>query len=237
MEYALPYPEQLDPGCECDGLFATVTAIRHRPDRKRRSAGDIRNPAGMFLHGGTFAVCYVLAACAYQPYRAQDCSRVIKLRMVKSNMITANVIKFVLCFCLLPWGAFAQTVRDKDDSQATKLIVLEHLWNEAQVNHDERALEGMIADSFVNTEWDGDVSERGKFLADIKDPKFKPDLVAIQDLKVNLYHNAGVVTGVYHTKGSYNGKPYDHLGRFTDTWIFQDGKWECVASHTSLVKK
>ena len=60
---------------------------------------------------------------------------------------------------------------------------------------------------------------------------------AIQDLKVNLYHNAGVVTGVYHTKGSYNGKPYDHLGRFTDTWIFNDGKWECVASHTSLLKK
>jgi hypothetical protein len=157
--------------------------------------------------------------------------------MVKSNMIKAKVIKSVLCFCLLTGGAFAQTVRDQDDSQATKLIVLERLWNEAQVNRDERALEGMIADSFVNTEWDGEVSERGKFLADIKDPKFKPDLVAIQDLKVNLYQNAGVVTGVYHTKGSYNSKPYDHVGRFTDTWIFQEGKWECVASHTSLVKK
>jgi hypothetical protein len=157
--------------------------------------------------------------------------------MIKSNMIKANVIKSVLCFCLLTGGAFAQTVRDKDDSQATKLIVLERLWNEAQVNRDERALEGMIAGSFVNTEWDGEVSERGKFLADIKDPKFKPDMVAIQDLKVNLYQNAGVVTGVYHTKGSYNGKPYDHVGRFTDTWIFQEGKWECVASHTSLVKK
>jgi Domain of unknown function (DUF4440) len=157
--------------------------------------------------------------------------------MVKSNMFKANFIRSALCFCLLIGGAFAQTLRDKDDSQATKLIVLERLWNEAQVNRDERALEGMIADSFVNTEWDGEVSERGKFLADIKDPKFKPDLVAIQDLKVNLYQNAAVVTGVYHTKGSYSGKPYDHVGRFTDTWIFQEGKWECVASHTSLVKK
>jgi hypothetical protein len=154
-----------------------------------------------------------------------------------NNMLNSTTVKSILCFLALTVAGFGQTIGDKNDPQATKLIVLEHLWNDAQVNRDERALEGMIADSFTDTEWDGDVSERGKFLADIKDPKFKPDLVAIQDLKVNLYHNAGIVTGVYHTKGSYNGKPYDHLGRFTDTWIFEDGKWECVASHTSLLKK
>jgi hypothetical protein len=139
--------------------------------------------------------------------------------------------------CLLTLGASGQIARDKDDPQANKLVVLEHLWNDAQVSRDERALEGMIADTFVDTEWDGEVSERGKFLADIKDPQFKPTLVTIQDLKVNLYRNTGVVTGIYHAKGSYYGKPYDHLGRFTDTWIFEDGKWACVASHTSLLKK
>ena len=158
-------------------------------------------------------------------------------RMIKTNIIEPNTIKTILCCLLLALGALAQTARDNDDPQSTKLVVLEHLWNEAQVHRDERALEGMIADSFSNTEWDGEVSERGKFLADIKDPKFKPDLVTIQDVKVSLYHNTGVVTGSYHTKGSYNSKPYDHLGRFTDTWVFEDGKWECVASHTSLLKK
>ena len=147
------------------------------------------------------------------------------------------MMKSIFCFLLFALGVFGQTVRDHDDSQINKLVVLEHLWNAAQLNRDEQALQGMIADSFVDTEWDGEVSERGKFLADIKDPKFKPDLVTIQDVKVNLYHNAAVVTGGYHTRGSFNGKPYNHFGRFTDTWIFEDGKWECVASHTSLLKK
>ena len=147
------------------------------------------------------------------------------------------MIKTIFCCLLLTMGAFGQTAHEKDDPELAKLVALEHLWNEAQVNRDERALEGMIADTFSNTEWDGEVSQRGKFLADIKDPKFKPDLVTIRDVKVNLYRNAGVVTGAYHTKGSYNGKPYDHLGRFTDTWVLEDGKWECVASHTSLLKK
>ena len=134
-------------------------------------------------------------------------------------------------------NASGQVAHDNDNPQAARLIALEHLWNEAQVNRDEQALRGMIADTFVNTEWDGEVSERGKFLDDIKDPRFRPTLVTIQDLKVNLYQTTAVVTGIYHTKGSYQGKPYDHVGRFTDTWVLQDGNWACVASHTSLLKK
>jgi hypothetical protein len=147
------------------------------------------------------------------------------------------MIKSISCFLLLMVCGFAQNTGDKTDAQESKLLVLEHLWNEAQVHRDERALEAMIADSFVNTEWDGEVSNRGRFLADIGDPKFKPSLVSIQDTKVNVIRTTAIVTGVYHTKGSYNGKPYDHLGRFTDTWIFDDGKWQCLASHTSLLKK
>jgi len=27
------------------------------------------------------------------------------------------------------------------------------------------------------------------------------------------------------------------MGRFTDTWVLDMGKWQCVASHTSLLKK
>jgi hypothetical protein len=185
---------------------------------------DISNRPSTFLNGWEdFPAVMVLRAYAH--------------RGACATKLSMNTINTILCCLFLTLAAFAQTAREKDDPQSTKLVVLEHLWNDAQVHRDERALEGMIADSFSDTEWDGEVSERGKFLADIKDPKFKPDLVTIQDLKVNLYHNTGVVTGAYHTKGSYNGKPYDHLGRFTDTWILDDGKWECVASHTSLLKR
>jgi hypothetical protein len=47
-----------------------------------------------------------------------------------------------------------KAVHEKEDPQAGKLVVLEHLWNDAQVNRDQRALEGMIAGSYVDTEWD-----------------------------------------------------------------------------------
>jgi len=126
---------------------------------------------------------------------------------------------------------------DSTSGLETKLLALERLWNESQVTRDANALSSMIADRFVNTEWDGEVSSRGKFLEEIADPQFKADLLNIEDVKVNVYHDTAIVTGIYHSKGTYRGKPYDHMGRFTDTWVYEESKWQCVASHTSLLKK
>ncbi len=141
--------------------------------------------------------------------------------------------------CLLVLASLGQAVaqKSKDDSQQTKLLVMEHLWNEAQVNRDARALDFMIGAAFVNTEYDGEVSDKAKFLADIKDPHFNLSNLTIQDLKVSMYADSAVVVGTYKTKGSYQAKPYEHVGRFTDTWVFTEGRWQCVASHTSLLKK
>jgi ketosteroid isomerase-like protein len=150
-----------------------------------------------------------------------------------------SMLRATCCCLLLALASVGQAhaQKSKDDSQETKLLIMEHLWNEAQVNRDARVLDAMIAKEFVNTEYDSEVSDKSKFLADIKDPQFKPTSLTIQDVKVNMYADAAVVVGIYHTKGTYQGKPYEHFGRFTDTWVYTEGRWQCVASHTSLLKK
>jgi hypothetical protein len=140
-------------------------------------------------------------------------------------------------FCLVTLCAFSQASRQVSYKEADKLVALERMWNQAQVMRDADAVASMIGDKFVNTEWDGDVSDRGKFLADFADPKFQPSAMSIDDVKVEMYSSVAIVTGNYHTKGTYGSKPYEHFGRFTDTWVFQDAKWLCVASHSSLLKK
>ena len=138
---------------------------------------------------------------------------------------------------ILAVSAWGQSVGGPTEGQENKLLVLEQAWNDAQVHRDSKALAGLIADRFINTEYDGEVSDREHFLADIANPEYQPSSVNIRDLHVNLYRNTAVITGVYHAKGMFNGKNYDHLGRFTDTWISEGGRWMCVASHTSLLKK
>jgi ketosteroid isomerase-like protein len=148
------------------------------------------------------------------------------------------MIQTFACCLLLTLSAVGHvTAQSSETSQESKLLVLEHMWNEAQVNRDAPALNALVADTFVNTEYDGEVSDKTKFLSDIKDPLFKPASMNVDGMKVMFYHDAAVVTGNYHAKGTYQGKPYDHTGRFTDTWILRGDHWVCVASHSSLQRK
>jgi hypothetical protein len=146
---------------------------------------------------------------------------------LKNLLLIAGLVVAPLCI-------FAQNAPEHSEQN---LIALEKMWNQAQLTRDSAALEHLVGSRFINTEWDGEVSNRKKFLADIKDPLYKPTTMSIQDVSVEIYGNTAIVAGVYHTKGSYAGKPYDHVGRFTDTWIYDYDKWQCIASHTSLINK
>jgi ketosteroid isomerase-like protein len=161
-------------------------------------------------------------------------------RRVGNNFIMARWgfgFAEAICCLALQLGAAAQTVSYGTGSQESQLVSLERMWSEALVHRDSQAVATMIADKFVNTEWNGEVSDRGKYLANIAEPKFDAAALTIQDVKVTLLSNVAVVIGTYHAKGSYQGKSYDHVGRFTDTWVFADARWQCVASHSSLVQK
>ncbi|HWR14577.1 MAG TPA: nuclear transport factor 2 family protein [Terriglobales bacterium] len=135
--------------------------------------------------------------------------------------------KFALgCFLLLCVMAVAQSRSDTE----SKLIAMENAWNAAQREHDTKTLEVLLADTFINTEWDGSVENKAQFLKSIKDPSMKFASFTTDDVSVFMYGNTGVVAGAYHVKGTRSGKPYEAHGRFTDTWVQIKGKWQCVAS-------
>jgi len=154
-----------------------------------------------------------------------------------SHQMTPRLIISLSCFLVLATSSVGQSSVSNADAHASTLLALERMWNQAQLMRDANALQSLVGEHFLDTEWDGSVSNREQFLADIRNPEFKPSVMSNQEVKVDLYGTAAVVTGTYHAKGTYHGKPYDHVGRFTDTWVFTNGKWQCVASHTSLLKK
>lgn len=130
--------------------------------------------------------------------------------------------------------AGAHVVENADE---TKILALENAWNQAQMQHDAAAIRNLLPDSFIYTDYDGTLMNKTQFLADLQDPSYQASLVANDSMKVYAYPGAAIVVGTYHTKGKYKGKPFEHWGRFTDTWVFQNNIWQCVASHTTLVKK
>ncbi|MGB9234450.1 MAG: nuclear transport factor 2 family protein [Terriglobales bacterium] len=148
-------------------------------------------------------------------------------------MTVRLLVTVLICAAWSP--VYAQASGTSTTNKAN-LVALERIWGQAQVNRDARTVAAMLGEHFVDTEYDGVTNNRSAFLAEITDPDFKPTLMTIGNVTVEVYGNAAVITGDYHAKGTYGNKPYEHFGRFTDTWVYQDGKWICVASHSSRTR-
>jgi len=146
--------------------------------------------------------------------------------------VRAVIVVLVTCTLMVAQGAIENPSKEK-----SKLIALENAWNQAQIHRDGEALNTLVADTFVYTDWDGTVMNKAKFIADSKDPSVRTTSVSNDGVDVYFYPGVAVVTGAYHTRGLNKGKPFDHYGRFTDTWIMSGGQWQCVASHTNLIRK
>jgi hypothetical protein len=144
----------------------------------------------------------------------------------------------VLCLIWLA-GSLAAAQRSSEFSPGNEslLLALENAWNQAQLHHDSKALGELVADTFISTDNDGTFMTKAQFLADNMDLSYRPSLMTNKDERVFIYDHAAVVAGIYHAKGLNKGRPFDHYGRFTDTWVYLNGKWLCVASHTSALKK
>ncbi len=141
--------------------------------------------------------------------------------------VTAGIIALLL-------SSLAQAA---DEADKSKILALENAWNQAQLHHNSTVVASMLPDTFIYTDYDGTVMNKTQFLADLKDTSYQATTVENEDVKVFTYQGAAVVVGTYHTKGKYKGQPFEHRGRFTDTWVFEKNVWQCVASHTTLIKK
>ena len=137
----------------------------------------------------------------------------------------------VLLFLMAKAGGAPQS----DD--ASKLIAMENLWNQMQLNHDANAMEKMIDDNFVLTDYDGSILSKTQFLASIKDSSVQLTQEMSEGMKLHEHGSTVIVTGATREKGTQNGKAFAHNGRFTDTWMKKDGRWVCIASHLGVISK
>ena len=108
---------------------------------------------------------------------------------------------------------------------ASKVVAMENLWNQMQLNHDASAMEKMLDEDFVLTDYDGGLSNKSQFLDSIKDMSIKLTQEMSEGMKLHQHGNTVVVTGATREKGTQNGRAFQHYGRFTDTWIKKDGRW------------
>lgn len=115
------------------------------------------------------------------------------------------------------------------------LLALETAWNHAERSKDARALDQLLAETLVYIDYDGTLLSKKEYLASTTKNDVDDELINNDGMTVRVYGNAAVVTGTYRDKGLKKGKPFLRRGRFTDTWIYDKGAWQCVASQSTLI--
>ena len=143
--------------------------------------------------------------------------------------------KLFVIVALLLAASLPGSAQNSASDEAGRVLGLETAWNHAIEAKDTKALDMLLASSFVAVEIDGSVSSKSEFLAGIKAPEYQPSQAVNEQIDAQIYGEAAVVVGIFRIKGVEKGKPYVHRERFIDTWIKHDQGWQCVASSATLI--
>jgi hypothetical protein len=130
---------------------------------------------------------------------------------------------------------FAPQDQSKLSADESRILTLENAWNKAEEHKDTQALDQLLASTLAYTDYDGSYYSKAQFLESAKRSPDTIQQLVNSDTTVRSYGNFAVVTGMYHEKGISKGKTYERRGRFTDTWMNQNGTWLCVASQSTLI--
>jgi hypothetical protein len=151
------------------------------------------------------------------------------------SQIGRNAMKHLLVLvlalvCVFPaWG---QSVAEKE------LLKVENDWSTAWVKSDAKFLEQLYATEYRSTGSDGVVHNKVDGIKDDVSPEYTDKSFTLSDLKVHIYGEAAVVTGLNHENFKKGGKAEQVDVLFTDVFVKREGRWQCVATQgTKAAKK
>jgi ketosteroid isomerase-like protein len=108
---------------------------------------------------------------------------------------------------------------------------------QAQVNADAVTLDRIYADDFIGIGPSGTLRTKKDVLSDFTSGRLKFQSITTDDVRIRLYGNTAVETGLSTMKGQDAGKVVPEENRFTRVWIKQGGRWRLVANHYSTLVK
>ena len=109
---------------------------------------------------------------------------------------------------------------------------IEDEWTAANLNADKKKLAKILADDYVGTLPGGAMQGKADYLRDIK-PDPTVEHWEFQNLKLTLNGSRATLTGLVSLDSSERDEPL--VLRFTDKFVWRDGRWQAVSSEVSQV--
>ena len=110
-------------------------------------------------------------------------------------------------------------------------------WMDALKGNDVAALERILADDFMIVGSDGSIRSKDQELAPIKSGDIKFESFTVEGVKVHVYGDTAVVTGVGTYKVTFKGRTASARERFFDVYQKRKGRWQVIASRQTEGEK
>ena len=138
-----------------------------------------------------------------------------------------RIVVPVLLMCSLAYACPSGQAKDEGS-----LIQVEHEWLRAAEQHDLAVLGCILADDFEEANSAGALIGRAAMLASATGPS--DGHFELADLHAHVYGDVAYVRG----KGVRNDNGVrTEATRFTDIFVYREGRWQCVAGHESRFPK
>ena len=131
----------------------------------------------------------------------------------------------------------AQAKPPGDKSQAlTQLMAIENEIGRANRECDYAYFRRIEADEFIFTGANGSVTTRAEDLAGEKDCRKGDYAQVIDEPRFSFYGTFAVLSARSNiTVKDRDGHPITRRSRFTDVFLWRDGRWQLVAGHSSRI--
>ena len=122
-------------------------------------------------------------------------------------------------------------VRVGQAKDGSALIQNEETWAKALEQHDSATLSCLLAAEFEDAGPDGTLQSRDATLA--KAGKHQPVHHELTEMHAQVHGDFGYIRGLA-TAVDATGKILARI-RFTDIYVYRDGRWQAVAAHESML--
>jgi ketosteroid isomerase-like protein len=108
----------------------------------------------------------------------------------------------------------------------------------AWVENDRLFIEQTLADDWSVTDLTGQVLTKAQVLKEVFDSGNRQIVsMQIDDINVRPFGDWAIVTGRTNAAGEYEGEVAQVTLRFTDVFVYRNGRWQVVASQATLLNQ
>lgn len=133
-------------------------------------------------------------------------------------------------------GVTTSLLQAQQSATEQQLLQLERDWCTAVMKRDAALLGRILSDDFTGVNRRGVAQTKSEALDDLKDRTSTVTACVDKNIKVRSYGDAAVVTALGIRSGTNKGVAFSDVQvLWTDTFIRKEGRWQCVASQSTLI--